>query len=339
MPQSRGIRLGLVALGACLVATASLAYLRLGLAHPSPVVEAAGAERTNLARDLVHAPWYGMKVVRADAVFHASATPPATQPDVPAAAGILVDMDTGTILWQRNEHQKLPPASTIKVLTALVALNNFELDKPVTVTSDALFQAGDETKMYLKPGQVLTAQELLTGMLTVSANDAADVLAIDTVGMERFVGAMNAQAAALGLHDTHATTPVGLSAVNQHSSAYDLAVMASVDENLYPLFGDIVKSPFMFLPATATHPAFYLNNINTLLSMYPAAVGIKTGWTGDAGACEIAMAVRGTHRLLSVVLNGHLVYTESRRLLDWGFTQEGLPTQLPTPKPSPPPDR
>jgi len=337
VPKSRRTRWGLVALAACLLATLSVSYLRLRVPGPGPLSAAAGVENTLIAKDLQHRAWYGMKVVHTRVAFHAMPEAPAAEPDVPATAGILVDIDTGAILWQHNAHEKLPPASTVKVLTAMVALTNFAQDMPVTVTPDALFQAWDETKMYLNAGQTLTAQELLTGMLTVSANDAADVIAIDTVGMERFVGAMNAQAAALGLHDTHATTPVGLSDRGQYSSAYDLAVIATVDENTYPLFAGIVRSQYAFLPATATHPAFSLNNINTLLSMYPSAVGIKTGWTGDAGACEIAMAVRDNHRLVSVVLNGERVYTESRRLLDWGFMQEGLPTQLATPKPSPAP--
>jgi D-alanyl-D-alanine carboxypeptidase (penicillin-binding protein 5/6) len=337
VPKSRPTRWGLVALGGAVLLTSSFAYLRLRGPQSSPVAEAAGLSRTLFARDLTHPPWYGLKVVRTDLAFHTRSTPAFTEPDVPAAAGILVDMDTGEILWQRNAHEKLPMASTIKVLTALVALENFNTDQLITVTHDALFQAGDESKMFLKAGQTLSMRELLTGMLTASANDAADVVAIDTVGMERFVGAMNAQAQALGLHDTHVTTPVGLSDRNQHSSVYDLAVISTVDENAYPLFDDIVRAPYAFLPATATHPAFYMNNINLLLSMYPAAVGIKTGYTGDAGACEIGMAVRGTHRLLSVVLNGRLVYTETRRLLDWGFVQEGLSSQVPTPKPLPTP--
>jgi len=335
VPIARPARWGLVVLAATLVATSAVIYARLQLpSAPSIAVAAARASLT--PRDLQHSPWYRLRVLSQGVSFH-DAVAAAPVPDIPASAGILVDVDTGTILWQHNEHEKLPPASTIKVLTSMVALENFAPDHPVTVTPDALFQAGDETKMYLKAGQTLSVQELLTGMLTVSANDAADTLAIDTVGMERYVGAMNAQAAALHLHDTHVTTPVGLSDPRQYSSAYDLAVMASIDENVFPLFAGIVRTPYVLLPANATHPAFGLDNINALLGMYPAAVGIKTGWTGDAGACEIGMAVREGHRLLSVLLNGNRVYTETRRLLDWGFVQEGLLSQLPTPNPSPRP--
>lgn len=337
MPKSRALRWGLVALVVSFGFGGTYALLQGRGAVSSRIVEAASFTGTVAARDVAHQPWYRMQLLHDEVSFQGPGATASTQPQVSASAGILVDLDTGAILWQQSAHARLPMASTIKVLTAMVALENFASDRLVTVTQDALFQAGDESKMFLKAGQVLTIQELLSGMLMVSANDAADVIAIDTVGMERFVGAMNAQAQALGLHDTHVTSPVGLDDPDMYSSAYDLAVMAAVDEQRFPSFGDLVRTPFLFLPATAGHPAFYLNNINLLLSMYPAAVGIKTGYTGNAGACEIGMAVRDGHRLLSVLLNGQLVYTESRRLLDWGFVQEGLPTTLPTPTPSPTP--
>ena len=114
-------------------------------------------------------------------------------PNVHADAGILVDIDTGAILWARNPHLAHPPASTAKVLTSLVALENFDPDRVVTITPDALHQAGDETTMGLLPGNQLTVRELLEGMLTVSANDAATAMAVDTVGMESFVATMNRQ--------------------------------------------------------------------------------------------------------------------------------------------------
>jgi D-alanyl-D-alanine carboxypeptidase len=333
VPNSRLKRWSLVALGLSIIVSGAYLYMRR--TPPGAPVTVAAAARTVLARDLARPPWFGLRVVHADLTFHGEGVAQAGPPNMPAAAGILVDLDTGRVLWARNEHERLPPASTIKLLTALVVLENFDEDRSVTVTADALFQAGDESKMFLKAGQALTVRELLTGMLTVSANDAADVFAVDTVGMERFVGAMNAQAASLGLGDTRATSPVGLDDPGMYSSAYDLAVLAAFDEDRFPLFDDIVRTRFAYLPAGATHPAFYLSNLNLLLTMYPPAVGIKTGFTGAAGACEVGMAVRDGHRLLSVVLNGQLVYTETRRLLDWGFVQEGLASQLPTPTPTP----
>ncbi|HXA28747.1 MAG TPA: D-alanyl-D-alanine carboxypeptidase family protein [Candidatus Angelobacter sp.] len=256
-------------------------------------------------------------------------------PRVDAVAGILVDAATGSILWSRAPHTPLPPASTTKVLSTLVALENFDPDQVVTITADALHQAGDETVMGLKPGNRLTVHELLDGMLTVSANDAATALAVDTVGMDGFVNAMNQQVAALGLRDSHFTTPVGLDDPNQRASAYDLAAIAATDVAEFPLFRQMVAQTDVVLAASPQHPEFDLSNLNRLLRLYPAADGIKPGYTGDAGACLIGMAERDGHRLISVVLNAPALYSDTRGLLDWGFVQEGLPSLLPTPSPAP----
>jgi D-alanyl-D-alanine carboxypeptidase (penicillin-binding protein 5/6) len=228
------------------------------------------------------------------------------------------------------------PASTTKVLTSLVALENFAADRVVTITPDALHQAGDETKMGLVSGNRMTVQELLEGMLLVSGNDAADAMAVDTVGMDPFVDAMNRQLEALGLHDSHFVTPVGLDDPAQKASAYDLAVVATADVTSFPLFRQIVAQTEITLPASPDHQEFDLGNINRLLHLYPAATGIKPGWTGDAGGCLVGMAERNGHRLISVLLGASRVYTDSRDLLDWGFVQEGLPSLLPPPTPTRP---
>jgi serine-type D-Ala-D-Ala carboxypeptidase (penicillin-binding protein 5/6) len=257
-------------------------------------------------------------------------------PSIAADTGILVDIDTGTILWERDPHLAHAPASTTKVLSSLVALQNFAADRMITITPDALQQAGDETKMGLVSGNRMTVQELLEGMLLVSGNDAADAMAIDTVGMDPFVDAMNRQLEALGLHDSHFVTPVGLDDPAQKASAYDLAVVATADVTTFPLFRQIVSQTEITLPASPDHQEFDLGNLNRLLRLYPAATGIKPGWTGDAGGCLIGMAERNGHRLISVLMNSSRIYTDSRDLLDWGFVQEGLPSLLPPPSPTRP---
>jgi serine-type D-Ala-D-Ala carboxypeptidase (penicillin-binding protein 5/6) len=325
-------------LGAAVILLPLVAFLALRGAATPAVTAAAKSIDGRTASDVTRSPWFGMRLLLDPLRFAETANPVVPGPHVSAAAGILVDLDSRTVLWEHDAHDRLPPASTIKLLTAMVALENFPTAQLITVTPDALGQAGDETKMYLKPGNQVTVADLLTGLLTVSANDAADTLAVDTVGLERFVAAMNAQAAALGLHDTHATSPVGLDDPAMHTSAYDLAVLAAVDWTQWPLVRQIVATKYTVLPATATHPAFYLDNLNLLLSIYPAAVGMKTGYTGNAGNCLVAMAVRDGHHLLSVLLNApSYIYSQSRALLDWGFVHEGLPTQLPTPSPKPSP--
>lgn len=254
-------------------------------------------------------------------------------PDVHADTGILVDIDGGGILWERNPHLAHAPASTTKVLSSLVALENFAADRVVTITADALRQAGDETTMGLTPGDRMTVRELLDGMLTVSANDAATAMAVDTAGLDAFVATMNRQVEALGLHDSHFTTPVGLDDPQQLASAYDLAAIASVDVTRFPLFRQIVSQTEISLPASRAHQAFDLVNLNRLLRIYPAAVGIKPGWTGGAGGCLIGMAERDGHRLISVILGADQLYTDTRDLLDWGFVEEGLSSLLPKPTP------
>jgi D-alanyl-D-alanine carboxypeptidase (penicillin-binding protein 5/6) len=294
----------------------------------------AGTPARGVAADARHLPWYHLSLLHQTIRFTEPTQPAADAPAIEAAAGILVDIDTGQVLWELNDHQARPPASTVKTLTALVVMQNFAASTLITAQPDALTQAGDETKMGLRPGDRMTVEQLLSGMLLASGNDAATVLAGETVGAERFVGAMNAQLAALGLHDSHVTSPVGLDDRDMYASAYDLAVVATADVLNFPLFRAIVDTKSETIPATADHQAFLLNNVNQLLELYPAAVGIKPGWTGDAGACEVGMAVRDGHRLVSVLLDGHLVYTETKRLLDWGFVHEGLPSLLTPPVPA-----
>jgi D-alanyl-D-alanine carboxypeptidase (penicillin-binding protein 5/6) len=321
---------------AVLVVVATICTLALLSGRAGPSVSFHAHAATNTAADLPRSAWYGMRLVT-DPVHFSVAGTPVAPPAMTARGGILVDIDSNTILWQHDAHQQLAPASTAKVLTALVTLENLQPSQPVTVTPDAVHLAWDESRMGLAPGQTLTVQELLTGMLLVSGNDAANAIASDTVGAERFVGAMNAEVEALGLHDSHFTSPVGLDDPEQHSSAYDLAAIATTAVRKFPLFREIVALRSVNLAATAGHPDFQLQSINLLLSMYPPAVGIKPGWTGAAGYCEVAMAVRDGHRLVSVLLNAPFSYSQSRRLLDWGFVQEGLASTLPTPSPTPKP--
>jgi len=246
-------------------------------------------------------------------------------PALQDAAGILVDVDSRTILWENNPHQGLPPASTTKIVSSLVALTNFAPTKPVTITPDALNQADDETKMGLSPGETLNVEELLGGMLTVSANDAATAMAADTVGLDNFVAAMNAQIQQLGLHDSHFTTPVGLDDPQQYASAYDLAAVAMEDMARFPVFRNIVGRSQVNLPQTATHKDYQLPNLNRELQFYPAAIGVKPGYTDNAGPCLVGEASRGGHHLIAVVLHDPVLYSDEASLFDWGFAQYGLP--------------
>ncbi len=267
----------------------------------------------------------GLRVVTDPVSFRDDSGAHSGAPALQDATGILVDVDSRTILWENRPHQSMPPASTAKVVSSMVALTNFAPTKTVTITPEALGQASDETVMGIGAGETYTVEELLSGMLTVSANDAATAMAVDTVGMDDFVAAMNAQIQALGLHDSHFTTSVGLDDPQQYASAYDLAAVAMEDMARYPVFGNIVWRQSVNLPQTATHPKFYLPNLNRLLEFYPAAIGVKPGYTGNAGPCLVGEAVRGGHHLIAVVMNDPVLYTDEVQLFDWGFEQYGLP--------------
>ncbi len=251
------------------------------------------------------------------------------------SSGILVDIDRDIILWAGHEHERRAPASTAKMMTSLVALENFPLDQVVTVSPAAAGRDVVETRMGLLPNEKLTVRELLTGILTVSANDAADALADGTVGMDEYIAAMNRQVTALGLEDTHFTNPVGYPDDPQEiSTAYDLAAIAAAAYRTYPLFRALTAGHDALLPATPTHQVYKLHNINRLLEIYPAAIGTKSGFTDDAGPCLVSMATRGGHHLVAVVMNAQRMFDQSRTLLEWGFTQEGLPALYPSPSPA-----
>jgi D-alanyl-D-alanine carboxypeptidase len=279
-----------------------------------------------------------LPVIRVDASLADESAHRTGAPAVVSQSGILIDIDSRTILWQHNPDESRAPASTSKLMSALVALSNFPLDQPVTVSPAAANRDGVETKMGLHAGEILSVRELLTGMLVVSANDAAMSIAYDTVGTGRFVATMNAQAAALGLHDSHFVNPSGYpDDPGQVSSAHDLAVMMMVDWQYFPIFDQLADvRDSTELPATATHPSFQLHNVlSRIFTFYPPTVAGKSGFTNGAGPCLVTVATRGGHHLVLVLLDAQAMVRDNGPLLDWGFVQEGLaPLIAPSPSPS-----
>lgn len=323
-------RLALVAVAAGVAVGTLVTTSRL------PVAPAAVAAATRPPATPAPGPWFDMSVGSARITFKMPRAMPGGAPPIRARAGILIDMDTGAILWSKQPDLELAPASLTKVLTSLVALENFSPGQEVTITPDALGQSSADTLMHLKAGQTLTVQELLEGMLLPSGDDAASAIAVDTVGQARFVAAMNAQVAALGLTESHFSATAGLDDPGLYSSAHDLAVIAEYTYQQFPLFDRIVDTRAITLPASALHPVFHLHNLDALLQDYPAAVGVKPGWTGNAGACMIGIAVRGGHHLLAVLLSANYPARLESRLFDWGFQLDGLRPLLP-PAPAPKP--
>lgn len=238
-------------------------------------------------------------------------------PSVEMRAGVLRTLD-GRTLWSRNEHAELPMASTTKIMTALVVLDHADLSDTVVVSERAA--AVGEAEVDLVPGQQLTVAQLLEAMLVRSANDAAYALAEHVAGsVEDFVSQMNEKAVSLGLADTSFANPHGLDEAGHHTSAEDLATLATV-AMADPRFAAIVSHRSVSMPGPDGLRRY--DNSNKLLGTYPGANGVKTGWTNGAGYCVVASAERSGVGLVAVVLGARSQearFEEARALLDWGF--------------------
>lgn len=245
--------------------------------------------------------------------------PAPSPPALKARAAIVIDVDDGTVLFELNAQGRLAPASLTKVVTALVALDAMTLDQMVTVPASINQLPWDSTRMGLRLGERVTVRELLYGLFLNSGNDAAITLSEAAMPRAVFVARMNAKAAALGMTDTHFVNPIGLDDPAHYMSAADLAKAALELMSRYPQVAAMAAVGRLTLPATATHHAFSLYNLNDLIRTYPGATGLKTGWTGHAGGCLIATATRGGRHLLVLVLGSPRVFVEAATLLDYGF--------------------
>jgi D-alanyl-D-alanine carboxypeptidase (penicillin-binding protein 5/6) len=235
-------------------------------------------------------------------------------PPVSAISAAVIDDACGDLLFDKDAHRRLPPASITKIVTALVAVETTDPDEIVDVNVDDFF-AGDGTVMGLETGMRLTMRDLLYGLLLPSGNDAAVAIARRVAGdVPAFVARMNAKVRDLGLQDTHFTNPHGLDAAGHYSSAYDMAMLGryALKE---PLLAEIVRTK-QYQPEWSG-PELW--NGNLLLWLYPESDGIKTGWTETAGQTMVATAQRDGHRLFVAVLGSRDRYTDVIRLLDWGF--------------------
>ncbi len=236
-----------------------------------------------------------------------------------AESAFLMDETNGATLFVKNPYEEMPMASTTKLMTAIVALNHADPSAQITITAASVNEDG--TGMGIKPGEVYTLHDLLYGMLMPSANDAAEAIAIGVAGSEsKFVGWMNATAAAMGLDHTHYMNPHGLDQSGHYSCARDLAVLARAALSI-PLIRQITSTLTYTIPATKTHAAHYLENANEAEWWYPGADGGKPGWTGGAQFVDILSAARDGHQLIAVYMRGqHNWVTDIRSLLNWGFS-------------------
>jgi D-alanyl-D-alanine carboxypeptidase len=246
-----------------------------------------------------------------------------TEPEIGARAAIVIEYPSGRILYSRAMHDQLAPASTTKILTAILALEYGKLDEPFTATDDDLV---GESSMGLSSGEQQTLLDLIYGMMLPSGNDAAMVVArglgsgaaqaegstADPIA--RFATMMNTRVEQLGLKDSHFVNPHGLDSDNHYSSAYDLASLSWYALH-FPAFNEVVKQ------ISHDAPGHALLNTNEMITRYDGADGIKTGWTDAGGLCLVTSATRDGHRLVSVVLNAPRWYADSTALLDYGFAK------------------
>jgi serine-type D-Ala-D-Ala carboxypeptidase (penicillin-binding protein 5/6) len=246
-------------------------------------------------------------------------------PDGPAQTWIVADLDSGQVLAGRDQNVAHPPASTIKVLLALVALDELSLDS--TVVADPADTQVECNCVGVKPGRTYTARQLLDGLLLVSGNDAANTLAHLLGGADVTVGKMNAKAASLGATNTHAATPSGLDGPGGSgaSTAHDLAVIFRA-AMANPMFAHITAEPSAMFPGdSADGGERPITNQDELLQRYPGAIGGKTGFTNAARKTFVGAAARGGRRLVIAMMyglvkeGGPTYWDQAGSLFDWGF--------------------
>ena len=242
--------------------------------------------------------------------------------DVPCAAAVLIDEDSGTVLYEKNADERRPVASITKVMTLLLTFEALQAGKIalgdiVPVSEHAYHMGGSQ--IWLEPGEQLTLQEMLKAICISSANDAAVAVAEFVAGSEpAFVDTMNARAAALGMTATHFANACGLDEEVHLSSARDVAVMSREMLLHHPEVREYCTVWMDTLRGGRTQ----LVNTNKLLKSYPGITGLKTGTTGKAGVCITASAERDGLRLIAVVLgasSGKERFEAAKTLLDYGF--------------------
>ena len=242
-----------------------------------------------------------------------------------ATAAVVYNPDSGEYLYTQNESQTLPMASTTKIMTALITLEQPDLEEVFPVDSQAIHVEG--SSMGLTEGATVSLLDLAKGMLSVSGNDAANAAAVRIAGsISQFAELMNQKAAQLGLENTHFVTPSGLHHDDHYTTAADLAKLAAAALD-NQLFAQICSSPTV--TATVSGQQRTYKNNNKLLSAYPGCIGVKTGFTDEAGRCLVSAARQDGVTLVAVTLRDPNDWADHTQLLNYGFSQVE-PVQLTT---------
>ncbi len=239
----------------------------------------------------------------------------ASAPIVSAQGAMVVDLETGISLYSKDADKKLLPASTTKIVTSLVALENYPLDKILEVKQPSV----EGQKMRLVLGEHMKVENLLNGLLIFSANDAAETLADNFPGgRQEFVLQMNALAKRLNLADTWFENPTGLDGNSQVTSARDMIRLASFAMK-NQVFRKIVSTKGLTVHNAEGTIAHKLTNLNELLGEVDGVIGVKTGWTEEARENLVTYVERGDRRIAVVVLGSQDRFGETKELIDWTF--------------------
>lgn len=234
------------------------------------------------------------------------------EPDTSAAAVVLMEQESGEVLFCKNADEPMPIASITKIMTGLLAAERCDPDETVTVQPEWLAVEG--SSMGLRAGEAYRVEDLLYGLMLASGNDAAVALACHMEGsVSAFADAMNARAAELGMRGTHFRNPHGLTQEGHYSTARDMGILACAAMD-NPRFAAVAGS------RTAQAEGRTLRNHNRLLWDYPGALGVKTGFTDAAGRTLVSCARREDMTLVCVTLNDPCDWKDHTALLDWGFS-------------------
>lgn len=236
---------------------------------------------------------------------------------IPAHSILLKELRSGRVLYQHDVEKRLSPASLTKIMSALIILENGQLDDLVTVSKNAA--RAPKTHLRLKVGEVYRLKDLLKAMMMVSANDAC-LAAIEHVGgnEDQFVRLMNAKATSLGLDDTHFSNGCGFDGSDHYSTAEDLARLSEVAMR-NAVFREAVKEEREIITPVTGYRTYVLHNTNRLLGRIPGVEGVKTGFTSKAGRCLIAKVSQNGSDLLLVILNSNRRWNTAKSLIDYGF--------------------
>ncbi len=243
---------------------------------------------------------------------------------VSAKSAMLIEASTGRVLFEQNANEKMPMASTTKVMTALLALENCDPDETVEVSPNASGIEG--SSIWLSTGEHMSLSDMLFGLMLSSGNDAAIAVAEHVAGsVDGFVAMMNEKAKEIGAYDTCFVNPNGLPSEGHYTTAHDLAMICAYAMRI-PYFCEIVKTQYKTIPWEGHEWDRVVKNKNKILWNYEGGNGIKTGYTDAAGKCLCAAAMREDMQLIAVVLDAPDMFRDCTKMLDYGFDSFSMRT-------------